>query len=92
MAAAHAVPQLPPSEISSDDWREARWLPCRLRAEIQVEAFTMADLLRMDVGSVVDSGIPLVTDVTVAVNGACVGYGKLDIAGEKLAVQITEMV
>lgn len=92
MAAALAVPQLPPTEVSGDDWREARWLPCRLRAEIQVETFTMADLMRLEVGSVVDSGVALETDVAVAVNGARVGYGKLDLAGEKLAVRITELV
>lgn len=92
MAAAIAVPRLLPADISGDAWREARWLPCRLRAEIELDAFTMADLMRMEVGSVVDSGIPLETDITVTVNGASVGYGKLDLAGEKLAARITELV
>jgi flagellar motor switch/type III secretory pathway protein FliN len=92
MATALAVPQLPPAEISDDAWREARWLPCQLRAEAHVEAFTMGDLMRVEVGSIVDSGIPLETDVAVTVNGACVGYGKLDLVGEKLAIRLTELV
>jgi flagellar motor switch/type III secretory pathway protein FliN len=92
MAAALAVPQLPPTEIPGDAWSEARWLPCQLRAETRVEAFTMGDLMRVEVGSIVDSGIPLETDVDVTVNGACVGYGKLDLVGEKLAIRLTELV
>ncbi len=52
----------------------------------------MGDLMRVEVGSIVDSGIPLETDVDVTVNGACVGYGKLDLVGEKLAIRLTELV
>lgn len=92
MAAALAVPQLPPAEMSEDVWHEARWLPCRLRAEIRVDGFTMGDLMRIEVGSVVDSGMAVETDVDVSVNGAYVGCGKLDLAGEKLAVRLTELV
>jgi flagellar motor switch/type III secretory pathway protein FliN len=92
MATALAVPQLPQNEISGDGWREASRLPCQLRAETRVEAFTMEDLMRIEVGSIVDSGIPLETDVDVTVNGACVGYGKLDLVDEKLAIRLTELV
>ena len=52
----------------------------------------MGDLMRIEVGSIVDSGIPLETDVDVTVNGSCVGYGKLDLVGEKLAIRLTELV
>lgn len=92
MATAIAVPQLPSTEISGGAWTEARWLPCQLRAETRVEAFTMGDLMRVEVGSIVDSGVPLETDVDVTVNGACVGYGKLDLVDEKLAIRLTELV
>ena len=92
MAAALAVPQLAPTEMSEDIWREARWLPCRLRAEIRIDGFTMGDLMRIEMGSVVDSGMAVETDVDVSVNGASVGCGKLDLAGAKLAVRLTELV
>lgn len=92
MATALTIPQLSPAEMPGDAWSEARWLPCQLRAETRVEAFTMEDLMRVEVGSIVDSGILLETDVDVTVNGACVGYGKLDLVGEKLAIRLTELV
>lgn len=86
---------LPPAAVKSneveDTWREARYLPCRLAAHIQVQGFTMGDLMRIEAGSLVDSGIPIEADLDVSVNGSQVGCGKIDLAGEKLAVRLTEL-
>lgn len=81
-----------PAEISSDAWQQARWLPCRLRAEIAVRGFTVGDLLRMEVGSILNSGVAAEADVAIGVNGARVGYAKLDPVGSRLAVRLTELV
>ena len=91
MAATLALPQASVTEVAEDIWREASWLPCRLRAEISVRGFTMSDLMHIEVGSVVDSGLAIEADLTVSVNGAWVGYGKLDLSDEKLAVRLTEL-
>jgi flagellar motor switch/type III secretory pathway protein FliN len=92
MATALAVPQPKPTDVSDKGWEEAGWLPCRLNAEIPVRGFAVSDLLSIEIGSVVDAGITSGSDVCVYVNGARVGYGKLDVAAGHLAVRMTELV
>ena len=92
MATALAVPQARPQEITGGAWQEAGWLPCRLAAELAVSGFTVGDLLSLAVGTVVDAGIATEADVSVRVNGARVGCGKLDIVGEHRGVRVTELV
>ncbi len=92
MATALAVPQSRPGEITEKAWQEAGWLPCRLAAEIAVRGFTVGDLLSLSIGSVVDSGIATESDVSVQVHGVRVGCGKLDVAGNRLGVRLTELV
>jgi flagellar motor switch/type III secretory pathway protein FliN len=92
MAAAPALPEAPPEEISPNAWQEAAWLPCWVRAEIAVKGFTVSDLLTIEVGSIVDSGISTEENVTLNVNGASVGCGKLDLVANHLAVRVTELV
>jgi flagellar motor switch/type III secretory pathway protein FliN len=92
MATALALPQPALELIAADAWLEAGWLPCRLRAEIQVSGFTVGDLLTLEVGSIVDSRISTEADVCLNVNGAHVGSGKLDLAESRIAVRLTELV
>ena len=92
MATALAIPQARPSEINDGAWQEAGWLPCRLAAEIAVLGFTVGDLLSLEAGSVVDTGVTVEADVSVQVNGVRVGCGKLDATGDRRAVRLTELV
>ncbi len=55
--------------------------PAALAAEIAVRGFTVGDLLSLEVGSLVDTGVSTEADVAVRVNGARVGCGKLDLLG-----------
>jgi flagellar motor switch/type III secretory pathway protein FliN len=92
MAAALAVPPVPPAPVAADRaWQEAAELPCRLAAEITVRGFTVGDLLSLEAGSLVDTGIAAEADVTVRVNGARVGCGKLASAGNRRGVRLTEL-
>jgi flagellar motor switch/type III secretory pathway protein FliN len=91
MAAALAVPQ-PPAELLSAAARQVGWLPCRLQAEISLRGFTVGDLLRLEVGAIVDSGVAVESDIAVRVNGASVGSAKLELAGSHLAVRLTELI
>ena len=92
MATALAVPQARAPEITEGAWQEAGWLPCRLAAETPVQGFTVGDLLNLEIGALVDSGIATDSDVSVHVNGVRVGSGKLDIAGERRGIRLTELV
>jgi flagellar motor switch/type III secretory pathway protein FliN len=91
MATASMLPASTQNEFDEGTWQEARYLPCRLNAHIPVRGFTMGDLMRIEVGSIVDSGMAVETDLDVSVNGAQVGCGKLDLTEEKLAVRLTEL-
>jgi flagellar motor switch/type III secretory pathway protein FliN len=48
--------------------------------------------LSLEVGSLVDAGVPADADVSVDVNGARVGCGKLAAAGDHRGVRLTELV
>jgi len=91
MATALAVPPAPPAPLADRMWQEAAELPCRLAAEITVRGFTVGDLLSLEAGSLVDTGIATEADVTVRVNGARVGCGKLANAGDRRGVRLTEL-
>jgi flagellar motor switch/type III secretory pathway protein FliN len=62
-----------------------------LKAEIAVRGFTLGDLLSIEAGSLVDSGVSIDADVAIAVNQALIGCAKLDLIGERLAVRVTEL-
>jgi flagellar motor switch/type III secretory pathway protein FliN len=92
MATASAVPQLISAEVTDGAWQQAGWLPCRLKAEICVRGFTVGDLLSIEVGSLIDAGMAIDSDVAVSVNGARIGCAKLDFLGEHLGVRVTELL
>lgn len=73
-------------------WAEAGWLPCRLCVELRVPRFTVGDLLRLDVQSIVDTQWEQGTDIPVQVNGAPIGWAEFEAVGERLAVRLTELI
>jgi flagellar motor switch/type III secretory pathway protein FliN len=91
MATALPLPAVKANEGGEENWREARHLPCRMTAHIPVHGFTMGDLMRIEVGSVVDTGVAVESDIDISVNGSQVGCGKLDLKEDKLAVRLTEL-
>jgi flagellar motor switch/type III secretory pathway protein FliN len=80
-----------PGGITEQAWREAGWLPCELHAEIPVRAFTVGDLLSLEVGSLLDTGTPCDGEVSVEANGARLGAGTLDVMAGHWAVRLTEL-
>jgi flagellar motor switch/type III secretory pathway protein FliN len=90
MAAASAVSG--PVQIPESAWQEAGWLPCRVAAELAVRAFTLGDLLSLEAGSLVDTGVSTEADVSVRVNGVRVGSGKLAQIAERRGVRVTELL
>jgi len=68
------------------------WLPCTLTLDLTAPNFTVGELLRLRVGSVVETGWPYVSDVPLSVNGKRVGWAKFEVIGERLAARITELL
>ena len=68
------------------------WLPCTLSLDVTAPNFTVGDLLRLRVGSIVETRWPYVSDVPLSVNGKRVGWAKFEVMGERLAARITELL
>jgi flagellar motor switch protein FliM len=67
------------------------WLPCRISLEVPADAFTVGDLLRLEVGSVVSTKLSRKDDVPLRVNGVLVGWVQFETIGTHVAVRITEL-
>lgn len=91
MATVLALPKHEEPGIPEAAWREAIWLPCRVIAEIPVLAFTVGDLMSLEVNSVVSTRTPTSANVVVRVNGELVGRAELDAVGDRLVVRLTEL-
>ncbi len=68
------------------------WLPCTLTLDVTAPNFTVGDLLRLRVGSIVETRWPYVSDVPLSVNGKRVGWAKFEVIGDRLAARITELL
>jgi flagellar motor switch/type III secretory pathway protein FliN len=66
------------------------WLPCMLTLEIPVVRFTIADLLALSQGSLVETACHHTSDVPLRVNQTLIGWTEFDVIGDRLAVRITE--
>ena len=75
----------------SDPWKQVLVLPCRLRVEAPVTAFTVADLLGLGPGSLVRSNQKEGSHASVQVNGQVIGWGEFDVVDDALAIRLTEM-
>jgi len=68
------------------------WLPCALSVEVPVVRFTIADLLDLKVGSIVETGCHHASDLPLRVNKLLIGWTEFDVVGDRLAVRITELI
>ena len=67
------------------------WLPCQLSLEAQVVKFTVADLLRLSKGSIVETDCLATSDVPLRANGLLIARTEFEVVGNRLAVRITEL-
>ena len=68
------------------------WLPCTLTIEVPVVRFTIADLLGMKEGTIVETSCHHTSDVPLRVNRLLVGWTEFEVVGDRLAVRITEKI
>lgn len=68
------------------------WLPFTLSVEIPVVRFTIGDLLGLRTGSIVETGCRQTSDLPLRVNGLLIGWTEFEVAGDRLAVRITEQI
>jgi flagellar motor switch/type III secretory pathway protein FliN len=68
------------------------WLPFTLTVEIPVARFTIADLLGMKVGTIVETSCDHTSDLPLRVNQLLIGWTEFEVVGDRLAVRITEQI
>lgn len=74
-----------------DPWVRVEVLPCLLTIEIPVPGFTVADLVSMAPGRLIDSGWTVGEDVPLRINGGLVAWSEFEIVNNHVAVRLTEL-
>jgi flagellar motor switch/type III secretory pathway protein FliN len=73
------------------DWETVQALPCRLTLELSVPAFTVAALLRLAPGDVIDTRWRQGSDVPLRANGVLIGWTEFEVLGDNLAARVTQI-
>lgn len=81
----------PAMSVEAEDLLDTMpWLPCSLSLEIPVVRFTIADLLALTKGSVVETACHHTSDVPLRANRVLIGWTEFEVIGDRLAVRITD--
>lgn len=83
---------LPAESTSTDPLDSMAWLPCTLTIDVPVVRFTIADLLGLKVGTIVETSCHYTSDLPLRVNQLLIGWTEFEVAGDRLAVRITEQI
>jgi flagellar motor switch/type III secretory pathway protein FliN len=65
-------------------------LPCDLALELAIPDFTVADLLRLQQGDLLDTGWAQSEDVPVRINDQLVAWAEFEAIDGSLGMRITE--
>jgi len=79
-------------EDPSPAWAQALLLPCRLTVDLPLPGFKVADVLRLQRNTIINSHWRLGTDAPLLVNGKPVASGEFEAVGDHLAIRVTELV
>jgi len=86
-----AAPAPVPAAGSGDLLDTMPWLPCALTLEVPVVHFTIANLLALTQGSIVETACHHTSDVPLRVNRLLIGWTEFEVIGDRLAVRITDL-
>src|SRR5271155_4486055 len=85
-----------PEEVGSkaETEEDARWkpvlgLPCELTVDLPPPGFQIVDLLKVRVGSVIESQWRVGQDVPLRLNGTLIGWSEFEVVGANLAVRLS---
>jgi flagellar motor switch/type III secretory pathway protein FliN len=77
-----------PVQTEIDPWDFVQEVPCALRVEIPVEKLTVGQVLKLQVGSIINSGLEEGSVVSIWVSNQRIGWGRFEVVGERLGIQI----
>lgn len=75
-------------EVVPDALGRALDLPLTLTLEIPAVEFTVGGLMRLGVGSIVETATQQIEDLPLTVNGQLVGLVEIEVVGSNLAVRL----
>jgi flagellar motor switch/type III secretory pathway protein FliN len=76
--------------VKEDPLDSVSWLPCTLTLDLPVVRFTVADLLALAKGSIVETAYHHNSDVPLRVNNLLIGWTEFEVVGDRLAVRVTD--
>ena len=72
-------------------WAQLQPLPCLLTVDLQVPKYHVADVLRLQPGTVLSTRWRVGADVPLRVNGELVAWGEFEVVENRLVVRLTEL-
>jgi flagellar motor switch/type III secretory pathway protein FliN len=91
MVTTLALPKQIPIPVTDEVWSDAAWLTCLISVDLSLVRFTVRDLLRLDVGAILETKNAEGADVPVMVNAQLIGWGEFELVGRHVAVRMTEV-
>ena len=82
----------PVTSVHNDRLDSFPWLPCALTVEIPVIHFTIANLLGLKEGAIVETGFHHTSDLPLRANQLLIAWTEFEVVGDRLAVRITEQL
>jgi flagellar motor switch/type III secretory pathway protein FliN len=79
------------AELEESRWVSVLSLPCRLTVDLPLPGFKVADLLKLQSGSVIGTNWHVGRDVPLRINGTLIGWSEFEVVGNRLAVRLTEL-
>lgn len=93
MAGLATVPKLvEEAPANAESWLQALTLGCEFTVDMAFPGFKVADVLRLQKNSVIDSHWRVGTDVPLRVNGKLIARGEFEVVDSHLAVRLTDLV
>ena len=74
--------------LASEPLARASCLPCTLTLEVPLVRFTVGDLLRLEIGALVETAVQQNEDLPLTANGQLIGMVEIEVVGENLAVRL----
>lgn len=81
----------PVAMLQSPVWEVAQSLQCEVALDIPVPNFTIADLVRISKGEVIETEWKQDGDVPLTANGTLFGWAAFEVVGEQLAARVTDL-
>jgi flagellar motor switch/type III secretory pathway protein FliN len=98
------VPEKPAGEVNpaanpaleNESGMESRWKPlldlgCELTVDLAMPDFTIADLLKLRKGSILNAHWRVGRDVPLDLNATLIGWIEFEVVAGNLAVRLTEL-